>query len=315
MGASTARKRGAARHTGRAMGALVGALALTASLAGAAGAAGPPTTTPAGPTGSLVFYLVLGASDSLGVQPSAASPHGQPTPRGYANDVVAAQAARGVALTMTQMGCPGETTGTMISGLDRCGLVGDSQLADAVAFLRAHQGNRGLVTVDLGFNDVRPCLRLGLVTSSCVTRRLATLDAQLTRILSELTAAAGPWVTIVGMNHFNPLVAASVGGMRDAVNAAVSSRALDRMNDTLSTVYARFGVAVADVTGAFDQGNRTPVTLAGVGTVPAEVARVCQYTWMCQPGPLGPNIHPNDAGYQAIADAIDAALPATWWPA
>jgi lysophospholipase L1-like esterase len=31
---------------------------------------------------------------------------------------------------------------------------------------------------------------------------------------------------------------------------------------------------------------------------------------MCAPKPFGPNIHPNNAGYLAIAKAIAAVLPA-----
>jgi hypothetical protein len=35
----------------------------------------------------------------------------------------------------------------------------------------------------------------------------------------------------------------------------------------------------------------------------------CKLTWMCAPKPFGPNIHPNDSGYLAIANAIAAVLP------
>jgi lysophospholipase L1-like esterase len=290
------------------LGVVAGALTMGVGLAGAAGAgaATAPTTTPA-------FYLVLGASDSLGVQPSTTAPHGVVTAHGYANDVVVQQAALGITLQLTQLGCPGESSATMISGQDRCYHNGDSQMADALAFLRSHQGDRGLVTVDLGFNDVRPCLRLGLATSACVDRRLGDLRGNLTQILTQLSQAAGPAVTFIGLNHFNPLVAASVREMRDAVNAAISQRAINRMNETLADTYASFAMPVADVAGAFSQGDLTRVHVAGVGNVPTDVARVCEYTWMCQTRPLGPNIHPNDAGYQAIASAIDAALPASWF--
>jgi len=293
-----------------------GAVALVLGVAGVtpAGADAAPTTTlpAATPVSGPVFYLAIGASDSLGYQPSSTSPHGQPTDHGYANDLVAGQAALGVTMQLTELGCAGATTFEVINGGDHCYHNGDSQLSDAVAFLRGHAQERGLVTIDLGFNDVRPCLFKGQATASCVSRHLTDLANQLGVIVSTLMAAAGPQVTFVGLNHFNPLLAGSVGGFRNAVDAAVSSSAIDRMNDTLADTYARFGVAVARVTRAFDQGNTAPVVLAGVGTVSAEVARVCELTWMCQARPLGPNIHPNDLGYQAIAEAIAAVLGPAW---
>jgi hypothetical protein len=31
---------------------------------------------------------------------------------------------------------------------------------------------------------------------------------------------------------------------------------------------------------------------------------VCEMSWMCTPPPMGPNIHPNRAGYAAYASAF-----------
>jgi lysophospholipase L1-like esterase len=294
-------------HRGRARRAVLalGVVAMALALAGVAGSSPAGAATP-------TFFLVLGASDSLGVQPSLLTPNGQPTDHGYANYVVASEAQHGISLALTQYGCPGETTNTMINGRDRCYLGGDTQLTEAVNFLHSHLADRGLVTIDIGFNDVHPCLRLGLNSSVCVDHRLVTLRSQLTYILTTLKAAAGPDVTFIGLNHFNPLVAASVGGMRDAATRAACVRGINRMNDALSDIYARFSIAVALTTKAFLQGDTTVVMVPGVGTVTAGVAMVCRLTYMCQPSPLGPNIHPNDAGYQAIADSIMEVLPPDW---
>jgi hypothetical protein len=38
------------------------------------------------------------------------------------------------------------------------------------------------------------------------------------------------------------------------------------------------------------------------------VVRICQWTWMCAPAPLGPDIHPNQAGYGVIAHTIAGVL-------
>src|ERR1019366_8127172 len=97
-------RRGRARRAVLALGVVAMALAL----AGVAGSSPAGAATP-------TFFLVLGASDSLGVQPSLLTPHGQPTDHGYANDVVASEALHGISLALTQYGCPGETTNTMIN--------------------------------------------------------------------------------------------------------------------------------------------------------------------------------------------------------
>ena len=42
--------------------------------------------------------------------------------------------------------------------------------------------------------------------------------------------------------------------------------------------------------------------------VPLNVATICQYTYMCDPAPVGPNIHANPAGYEAIALSFASVL-------
>ena len=60
---------------------------------------------------------------------------------------------------------------------------------------------------------------------------------------------------------------------------------------------------------AFSSADLTDTAaLPGVGTVPLNVARICEWTWMCAPAPVGPNIHANAAGYQVIADAFEQAI-------
>jgi hypothetical protein len=61
---------------------------------------------------------------------------------------------------------------------------------------------------------------------------------------------------------------------------------------------------VADVESAFSVTDTTLVN----GT-PLDVLRECQWTWICAPPPLGPDIHVNAAGYGVIAQAFAAALP------
>jgi len=268
-----------------------------------AGAVGSATSTTA-------FYLDLGASQSLGTQPIGASHHGFPTNRGYANYLVALEAAKGVTLQLTQLGCRGESTATMISGGDSCYKFPDSQLADAVAFLLAHQNETGLVTVELGFNNIGACIGATALATSCAHSRVSVVSQQLPQILSALKAAAGPNVTIVGLGHADPFLAWAINGPVWTAKANASLTTMQLLNSTLANVYAGFSMPMVDVGAVFEMTQTTPTTLTGVGTVPLNVAEACRMTWMCRPRHLPANMHPNDAGYQAIAAAIVAILPA-----
>jgi hypothetical protein len=43
--------------------------------------------------------------------------------------------------------------------------------------------------------------------------------------------------------------------------------------------------------------------------LPVNVANICELTYMCDPEPVGPDIHANFAGYSLIADTFAAVLP------
>ncbi|MDE3108272.1 MAG: SGNH/GDSL hydrolase family protein [Acidobacteriota bacterium] len=264
------------------------------------------------PTG---FYLSIGASESVGVQPTALHPRGQVTNEGYTNDVTNMLSSQGVNVNLVELGCPGESTASTISGLDHCYHASDSQLSDAVAFLRAHTNDPGLVTVDLGFNDLRPCIAQEFADPSCVGTQLALVRDNLETILSKLVAAAGPKVTIVGLNHDNPFLADAVNHTHDLNFAADSTSAIDALNTTLSDVYASYAIPVANVASAYANALATPTRLAHVGWVPLDVQRACTWTWMCRSGAYGPNIHPNDTGYAAMARAVVLALPPRFFAA
>ncbi len=281
-------------------GVVAAALALSSALAGAAGAAtsGAPVSA---------FYLVIGASDSLGVQPQSQALGGARTHAGYANDVVLAEAARGVNLDMTQVGCPGETTYTAINGGDRCYSGTTTQLSLALDFLHAHYSDTGLVTIDLGFNNLLPCLRGGALDPTCVDAALPQLRLDMTTILTALKAAAGPHVTIVGLTHFNPYLASALAGSTGKVIASDSVEPLANLNKELADVYGSFGVAVANEVAAFQLDATTHHHTAQFGLA----THICSLTYMCRTS-HAPNFHPDSHGYHLIAEAIIDALGPHW---
>jgi lysophospholipase L1-like esterase len=288
-----------------ATGAVAAASVLGAGVASAvrAGAAAPAPDPP--------YLVAIGGSGSVGFQPTPAHPEGEATDGGYANDLLEAErATRWSDLALVHFGCPGETTATMLDGGDKCHAVSGSLLSDVVSFLHAHP-TTVLLTIDLGFNDIRPCLRHDAIDAACVTGALATVQAQLSTIVATVRAAAPPGMRIVGVGHYDPYLADSLRGPAGQQFAGRSLDVITRLNDVMADAYAAAGVPMANVASAFDMTSTQATAHPGLGTVPHNVAQTCTLTWMCAAAPLGPNTHPNVDGYHAIAAAIEAALDQT----
>lgn len=278
-------------------------------------APGSATTTsvPARPTSNVAkatyLYLDIGASVSVGVQPTPRDPTGQPTSRGYSNRLVTLEGAKGVTLKLTELGCPGESIAMMIHGPDPCYVAPDTQLSDAVVFLRAHHNALTLVTVDLGFNTLDVCFRHNDIDPTCVGPKLAVLKGQLRYVMNVLTRAGGAHVSFIGLGHYNPYLTKAVKEGAAETFATNSVAALRRLNQALGQVYGSFKVPMADVATAFHEADLTKVHITKTEVTTANVQYECKFTWMCAPKPFGPNLHPTDAGYQAIAQAIELVLP------
>jgi lysophospholipase L1-like esterase len=281
--------------------AVVAALSLAAS--GALGTPAGAAVTSLDPP----YYVALGGSGSVGEQPTAAAPGGQPTDEGYANDLNEVERARWPGLQLVKLGCPGETAVTMVQGGDRCHYTAGSQLSAALAFLRLHRSTM-LVTLDIGFNDVRPCLSDRLVDEACVARALLAVHAQIAAMVPLLRQAGPPGMRLVGVGHYDPFLGRYLSGTAGHSFAVESMNVVSRLNDVLRSSYNGAGIPMADVAAAFGTAATGSTRLAGRGVVPRDVARVCALTWVCAAAPYGPNQHPNDAGYQVISRAIDDAL-------
>jgi lysophospholipase L1-like esterase len=278
-------------------------------------ASAAPGATTSVPTTTSGFYLAIGASASLGFQPTGIVGHnGRRTSDGYANDLVLLEAYQGVALTLDQIGCPGETVQTILNTkvADHCYALPKTQMTQAVAFLQAHRSSVGVVTVDLGFNNIRLCLWASPVDEACANQAIAAVQVDMPKILRELKNAAGPNVRIVGLEYNDPFLARYINGASGAAAATAGLIDMDRLNAALDQAYVGAGVSVANVPALFDTDITTRIAAPGGGVIPENVAQACAMTWMCYLAPFGPDDHPNDAGYALIAQAIAAVLPNSW---
>jgi hypothetical protein len=274
-----------------------------------ASAASATTTTAAKTTG---FYLDMGASSSLGFQPTGILNHnGHRTNTGYANDLLFLEHLRGVSLTLDQVGCPGDIVQTLLNTAsdDHCYTAPETQLTKSVEFLKANQSETGIVTIDLGFNNVRLCLSPDVPDEACVAAGIAAVKVDLPKILAQLKAAAGPHVYFVGLLYSDPFLAHFFNGAAGPSEATASLVAMTQLNTVLQDAYTAAGVASANVPGIAELDDTSLVTVPNVGTIPVNVEETCELTWMCYSSPFGPDDHPNDAGYSLIAQAIFAALP------
>jgi lysophospholipase L1-like esterase len=261
--------------------------------------------TPAARAGGEMFYLALGTSLAVGFQPN----HGE-TAKGYVDVLRERMQAQIPGLSLRNLGCPGETSHSMIAGTHpRCRYPEGSQLDAAVAFLEAHPGQVAFITVEVGANDLlAACLRDTLrIDRSCAAALLPRLQTRLTRIVDALATAA-PDVPIVGMTYYDPFLGlwGLVPGGRALARA--DQRVWSQLNTTFTTAYEDAGATVADVAATFQVDDFTDtVVVPGRGELPVNVANACRWTWFCSPRYAG-DPHANAIGYRKIADTFEQEL-------
>ncbi|MGA2123237.1 MAG: SGNH/GDSL hydrolase family protein [Acidimicrobiales bacterium] len=262
------------------------------------------------------YYLDIGASESLGVQPTGIPGHnGARTDVGYSNDLVLREALKGVALTLEEIGCGGDTVQALLDTTTRsdvCNQPPTTQLTRARAYLVAHQSDPVLVTVDLGFNDIRPCLQDDPVNETCVDQAITAIQRDLPVILKDLKADAGAQTRFVGLEYSDPFLGYYLDGPSGPARANATLQGMDSFDTVLGRIYTNAGVPVANVPSLFEMNDADLMTLDNIGTVPVNVQEACELTWFCDGAPFGPDDHPNNAGYSLIAQAIEDVLPKSW---
>ncbi len=229
-----------------------------------------------GLVGPKQYYLALGDSLAYGLQPDGDTTHG------YVDDIFADLQSHGTQ-TLENLGCPGATTTSFISGTCSFSHVpySGSELNAALAFLAQHAGQVSPVTIDIGGNDT--------IGALCTTNTaqfnsiLTTVDTNLTqtilpRLRQALTVNGVVTGDLVLMNYYDP----------DHNQCAASISNTESFDQHLANDISGFGTLV-DVFSAFGGPNTT---------------NTCTYTWMCS---QYTDIHATTLGYSVMAQAFLAA--------
>jgi len=279
-------------------------LALLAAALAATGLVALPGVAQAGP--ATTYYVSVGDSYSVGYQP------GLGATTGYAGYV-----AKKTGLTLANFGCGGATTTSIIDTVGCPDVLPHTagahlyptttQAAAAEAFITAHRGHIGLITVSIGGNDVTACAAQASPIP-CVATAVVSIDENVRTLATGLRAAAGPRVPLIGLTYPDVLLGAYVYPTQPAtaLRLALASTSVvafkSLINPALAKAYAAAGGAFVDVTAA--TGAYTPLTttatVAPYGTIPRAVAQVCTLTWYCADG----NIHATGTGYAFIGRLV-----------
>jgi lysophospholipase L1-like esterase len=245
------------------------------------------------------YYLSLGDSVAFGYQESkqnadvAATGTADPATftTGFSDDFGRMLRAIDPGIQVVNLACPGESTVTYMNGgcpypfplhTSHTG----SQQSAALAFLKTHAGQVGVITLFMGANDILQMVDRcgGIQNINCVTEdlpaTLRTLQANLSHIISTLQAAA-PDAELILLTVYNPFASA----------APVTNVLAQPVLDIYGGLASQYNLRLVDMYTPFNLAQPQPETL-------------CADTFVC--GPLH-DIHPTDIGYLLMAKQVWAA--------
>jgi len=254
---------------------------------------------PAGAASSQKYYVSLGDSYSVGYQPNIGATNGYTV-----------YTAKKLGMKLVNFGCGGATTTSILNTVGCPDVLPrtaggqkyptTTQIQAADAFLAAHKGQIGLITVSISGNDVTSCAQ-NANPIPCVGTAVSGITQNVTQLVSDLRAAAGPKVPLIGLTYPDVILGSYVYPTNPGPASAQSLAQLSvvafksLINPALSAAYATGNGQFVDVTSA--SGSYVPLTNTvkskTYGTIPAAVASVCQLTWFCEKG----NIHAKTSGY------------------
>lgn len=267
------------------------------------------------------YYLSLGDSYSVGNQP------GLGATAGYT-----AYVAKKTKDQLENFGCGGATTTSILSATgclesgfgpvaatDAVPYPTMTQEQAAIAFIDAHPGQIGLITVSIGGNDVTACAKAANPVN-CVLGVTTTIKTNVTQLVTDLDSAlvanGDTGAQIVGLTYPDVILGDYVfpPGSPNTNLANLSITAFDALiNPTLKTAYTSVpGGSFVNVTTApyklatagADTPLSTTVKLKPYGVIPDAVWEICKLTYFCSLG----NIHANTKGYVFIGKLIAADL-------
>lgn len=282
------------------------ALAAAALLAGCGDDPGPDA----------LRVVSLGDSLAVGVQPKLLG-GGQETSQGYPRRFAKALRDEGTGVRLIELGCGGATSSSILTGGRECAPSRDtpyrnedpttSQASWAEGVLSSTKGQRRVVLVDVGGNDVGSCYSAGRVLPGCIARAGAAVRKNLGELLGRLRLV-DPTVPVGVLTLYDPLL-----GLWDDQPASRPLLArehrtfLARVNGGITAAARRHDATVVDLAGAMEQS--APLDPASDDR-PRAVAAVCRYTWMCVSAPRTPDIHLREDGYELAGRAALSALRA-----
>jgi lysophospholipase L1-like esterase len=258
------------------------------------------------------YYVSLGDSYSVGYQP------GLGATAGYT-----AYVQKKSHLTLANFGCAGATTTSILTTVGCTDVLPKTagavpyptttQAAAAEAFITAHRGHIGLITVSIGGNDVTACAAQANPLP-CVEAAVTSITANVTTLAVALRAAAGPKVPLIGLTYPDVILGDYVYPSLPATPARIALAKLSvvafetLVNPALTKAYAQGKGVLVDVTtatGAYGSLTKT-VRYKPYGRIPVPVAKVCTLTWFCKEG----NIHATTSGYTLIGKLVFARYTA-----
>lgn len=223
------------------------------------------------------YYLALGDSLSEGYQPDKAIAYTHGWVYQF-RSILAKQAP----IELINLALGAECTGTLVTGglSPSCPVKTDtspSQLAEAVAYLKAYTGKVNPITVEIGGDNLYSNMSTFLKATPAQQQQIvqtifAPMGREWATIFSTLRKAC-PTCTIIAVNQYNPFPSS-------AAEAKSVAAVMDAYDTLLKQVAKPFGVKVADVCTAF-------------------VGHELAYTWIAQN-----DIHATTIGYTAMAQVV-----------